>query len=154
MFVSSDRTLAVHDRETGDRRHEFGPFSELNNTSSRTVAVGDGTVFVTSASSTVAIDRGTGTKRWRRDISASYPSGVGICVGSETVVFPVSDPEYALGKETISAFVRESGELRWHYSFELGFDHHVTLPPVLVNEAVFFTATHIDDLRILGDLPE
>jgi len=149
VIVSDDRTLVVHDRDTGDRRREFRSFGE-DDVVPRTVAAADGTVFVTSASGVVAVDGETGTERWRRDTPVYKP---GICVGTETVVFPVGNPEFAPGKKTISAFDRESGELRWHYSFDPGFHHQVTSPPVLVEGAVFFTATHTDGLGALGDVP-
>jgi len=78
---------------------------------------------------------------------------LGVCLGADTVVTTVEDPEFAPGKKTISAFGRESGERRWFYSFDPGFHHMVTSPPVLVGGAVFFTATHIDGLGALGDAP-
>ncbi|WP_251344057.1 PQQ-binding-like beta-propeller repeat protein [Haloplanus halophilus] len=150
VFVSDDRTLVVHDRETGDRLRELRSFGEDDDVPPRTVAVDGGTVFVTGSDGAVAIDGDTGTERWHRDTPVYKP---GLCVGSETVVFPVGNPEFAPGKKTISAFDRESGELRWHYSFDPGFHNQVTSPPVLVDGAVFFTATHIDGLGALGDVP-
>lgn len=149
VFVSDDRTLVVHDQDTGDRIRELRSFGEDDDVVPRTVAVDDGTVFVTSSSGAVAVDSETGTERWHRDTPVYKP---GICVGSETVVFPIGNPEFSPGKKTISAFDRESGEMRWHYSFDPGFHHQVTSPPALVDGAVFFTATHIDGLGALGDV--
>jgi len=150
VFVADDRTLVVHDRETGDRTRELHSFGDPDPVAPRTVAVDDGDVFVTGPFGAAAIDGETGTERWRRDAPVYKP---GLCVGAETVVFPIGDPEFAPGKETIGAFDRESGELRWHYAFDPGFHHQVTSPPVLVDGAVFFTATHIDGLGALGDVP-
>jgi len=149
VFVSDDRTLVVHDEDTGDRRRELRSFGADDDVPPRTVAVDDGTVFVTSAAGAVAVDTETGTERWRRETPVYKP---GICVGAETVVFPVGDPDFSPGKKTISAFDRDSGALRWHYSFDPGFHHQVTSPPVLVDGAVFFTATHVDGLGALGDV--
>ncbi|WP_394348207.1 PQQ-binding-like beta-propeller repeat protein [Halorubrum sp. GN11_10-6_MGM] len=66
-------------------------------------------------SGAVAIDNETGTERWRRDASV-YHSG--ICVGTDTVVVPLDSAEFASGKQTISALERESGEVRWYYTFD------------------------------------
>jgi len=150
VFVSDDRTLVVHDRETGDRTRELRSFGDPDAVIPHTIAVDDGTVFVTSSYGAVAVDSETGTERWHRDTPVYKP---GICVGAETVVFPVGSPEFAPGEKTISAFDRKSGELRWHYAFDPGFHHQVTSPPALVDGAVFFTATHIDGLGALGDVP-
>ena len=149
VFVSDDRTLVVHDRDTGDRIRELHSFGEDGDVPPRTVAVDGGTVFATGSYGAVAVDSDTGTERWHRDTPVYKP---GICVGSETVVFPIGNPEFSPGKKTISAFDRESGEMRWHYSFDPGFHHQVTSPPALVDGAVFFTATHIDGLGALGDV--
>jgi len=150
VFLSDDRTLVVHERETGDRQRELYSFAEAFG-SPTTVAVTDQTVFANSASGIRAIDSETGTERWHRAESVSYP--VGLCVGTETVVVPIDDPEFAPQKKTISAFDRNTGAMRWHYVFDPGFHHHVTASPVLVDGAVFFTATHIDGLGALGDVP-
>jgi len=150
VFVSDDRTLVVHDRETGDRIRELRSFGEDDDVIPRTVAVDDGTVFVTSSVGAVAIDGETGAERWHRETPVYKP---GLCIGTDTVVFAVGSPEFAPGKKTISALDRESGEMRWHYAFDPGFHHQVTSPPVLVDGAVFFTATHIDGLGALGDVP-
>jgi len=149
VFISDDRTLVVHDRETGDPRRELCSFGEKNDVIPRTVAVDNGTVFVTSSYGAVAVDSETGTERWHRDTPVSKP---GICVGTDTVVIPLEDPAFAPGKKTISAFDRGSGQMRWYYEFDPGFHHQVTSPPVLVDGAVFFTATHIDGLGALGDV--
>lgn len=150
VIVPEDRTLVVHDRETGERRRELYSFGGDASDVPRTVAVDGGTVFVTGESRAVAVDSETGTERWRRDASVPYTGG--LCVGAETVVFPVDEPEFAPEKKTISAFDRESGEMRWHYAFDPGFHNSVTSPPVLVDGAVFFTANHIDALGVLGDV--
>jgi len=151
VFVADDRTLVVHDRDTGDRRRELGSFGDEDAVVPHTVAVDDGTVFVTSSYGAVAVDSETGVEQWHRDTPVYEP---GICVGVETVLFPLGDPAFASGEKTISAFDRGSGELRWYYGFDPGFHHQVTSPPVMVDGAVFFTATHIDGLGALGDVPE
>lgn len=150
VVVADDRTLAVHDRDTGDRRRELHPFGDGDAAIPNTIAADGGTAFVTSPSGAVAIDVDTGTERWRRDTPV-YPSG--ICVGTDAVVLPIGDPEFATGEKTITAFERESGEVRWYYAFDPGFHHQVTSQPVLVDGAVFFTATHVDGLGALGDVP-
>lgn len=151
VFVADDRTLVVHDRETGDQRRELGSFGEGDDVVPHTVAIDDGTVFVTSSYGAVAVDSETGTVRWHRDTPV-YKSG--ICLGTDTIIFPVSNPEFASEKKTISAFDRESGQMRWYYGFDPGFHHEVTSPPVLVDGAVYFTATDIDGLGALGDVPK
>ncbi|WP_178917865.1 PQQ-binding-like beta-propeller repeat protein [Natronomonas gomsonensis] len=148
VVVSEDRTLVVYDRETGDRRRELHSFGEGASGIPQTVAVADGTVFATSASGAVAVDSETGTERWRRDAPVYDP---GICVGTETVIVPINDPEFAPGKKTISAFDCESGEMRWYYAFNRS--PNVMTPPVLVDGAVFFTASTMDGLGALGDVP-
>lgn len=150
VFVSDDRTLVVHDRDTGDRIRELRSFGEDDDVIPRTVAVDEGTVFITSSLGAVAIDGETGAERWHRGTPVYEP---GLCIGTDTVVFPVGSPEFAPGKKTISVFDRESGEMRWHYAFDPSFHNQVTSPPVLVDGAVFFTATHIDGLGALGDVP-
>ena len=151
VFLSDDRTLVVHDRETGARQRELYSFEGESVGSPTTVAVADRTVFANSASGILAVDSETGRERWHRAESVSYP--VGLCVGTETVVVPVDDPEFAPQKKTISAFDRKTGATRWYYAFDPGFHHHVTSSPALVDGAVFFTATHIDGLGALGDVP-
>ncbi|SEH53833.1 Outer membrane protein assembly factor BamB, contains PQQ-like beta-propeller repeat [Halopenitus malekzadehii] len=151
VFVADDRTLVVHDRETGDQRRELGSFGEDDDVVPHTMAVDDGTVFVTSSYGAIAVDSETGTVRWHRDTPVYKP---GICLGTDTIIFPVSTPEFAPEKKTISAFDRGSGEMRWYYGFDPGFHHEVTSPPVLVDGAVFFTATDIDGLGALGDVPK
>jgi len=147
VVVSDGRTLAVYDRETGDRRRELHSFSGESSGAQRTVAADDGTVFVTDESGAAAIDIGTGRERWRHDDRVSNP---GICVGTETVVFPVDDPEFDLGTETISAFDRESGALQWHHV--LGNHHTMQVPPMMVGGAVFYTNSGISGLAALGDV--
>ncbi len=149
VVVSDDRTLVVYDEETGDRCCELVSFGE--EVAPRTVAAADGTLFVTSESGAVAVDSETGAERWRRDTPV-YDSG--ICVGTETVVFPLDAPEFEPNEKTISAFHRDSGEMRWYYALDSNFHDDVTSPPVLVDGAVFFTANNIDGLAALGDVPE
>ncbi|ELZ08543.1 WD-40 repeat-containing protein [Halovivax asiaticus JCM 14624] len=156
VFVSDGETLVVHDRETGDRLRELYTFSHDDGKYDiELVAVDNGTVFVTSdRGDAVALNSETGTERWRLDIPVDSAPG-GICVGTETVLFPIYEPEYAPEKETISAFDRESGARRWHYGLESKPHSGLTSQPVLVDGAVFVTATHTDDgLGVLGDVPE
>ena len=150
VFCSDDRTLVVHEKDTGERERELHSFDESFGAPT-TVAVTDKAVFANSAAGVLAVDSETGTKRWHRAGSVSSP--VGLCVGTETVVAPIDDPEFAPGKKTITAFDRKAGATRWYYAFDPGFHNHVTSAPVLVDGAVFFTATHIDGLGALGDVP-
>lgn len=148
VFVSENRVLVAYDKETGDRRGELYSFSyDDGRYEIKGVAATDGAVYVTSEDGVAAIDSETGTKRWRRDAIAGHS---GICVGTETVVVPLRDPEIAPNTETISALDRESGELRWNYSFDSS--PNVMVPPVLVNGAVFFTASNMDGLGALGNV--
>ncbi|MDF9744597.1 PQQ-like beta-propeller repeat protein [Natrinema sp. S1CR25-10] len=149
VIVSDDQTLVVYDRETGDRRRELYSFDETEDVIPQSVAADDGTVFVTSESGAVAVDSETGTERWRRNAPVYNP---GICVGTETVVFPIDDPEFSPGTKTISVFDRESGEMRWHHV--LDWAHSMTVPPVLVDGAVFYTTSSIRGLAALGDVPD
>ncbi|MFD1648011.1 outer membrane protein assembly factor BamB family protein [Haloarchaeobius litoreus] len=148
VIVDDAHTLVVYNRETGDQRRELYSFGEGTYDAPRTVAVDDGTVFATNESRAVALDSETGTERWRRD-APSYDHG--ICIGAETVVVPVDDPEFSPRKKTITALDRESGERRWRYALDRG--HHVLVPPVLVDGAVFFSDPTIDGLAALGDVP-
>ncbi|MFC4408207.1 outer membrane protein assembly factor BamB family protein [Haloarchaeobius iranensis] len=150
IFVDDNRTLIIYDRETGDQLRQLYSFDNDSYDVYRTVAVDDGTVFVSGDSGAVAIDSETGTERWHRDTQADE---AGLCVGTETVVFPVKTPEFAPDKKTISAFDRESGEMRWYYGFDPGFHNSVTSQPVLVDGAVFFTSNRIDALGAIGDVP-
>ncbi|WP_198530035.1 outer membrane protein assembly factor BamB family protein [Halorubrum aethiopicum] len=69
VVVSDDRTLVVHDRETGDQRRELGSFGEDDAVVPHTVAVDGGIVFVTTrtalSQSTVKPERYDGTARLR-----------------------------------------------------------------------------------------
>ncbi|MFC3960086.1 PQQ-binding-like beta-propeller repeat protein [Halovivax cerinus] len=143
VIVSDDGTLVVHDGDTGDRLRELRSFGTDRADAPVSVAFDDGTVFVTTEySGAVALDGETGAERWHIDVPVDYTGG--LCVGNETVVFPVEDPEYAPKQDTISAFDRDSGDLRWHYAFEQQLHSFVSTQPVLVDGAVFVTATYID----------
>ncbi|ELZ09101.1 WD-40 repeat-containing protein [Halovivax asiaticus JCM 14624] len=151
VFVADDGTLVVHDRETGDRLRELYTFSSDGGTYDiGSIAVDDGSVFLTSDGGAVALDSETGTERWHYDESL-YETDM--CVGSETVVFQVKNPEFAPDQITISAFDRESGEMRWYHGFDPGFHNQVTSPPVLVDGAVYFTANTFDGVGAIGDVP-
>ncbi|WP_277543811.1 outer membrane protein assembly factor BamB family protein [Haloarcula laminariae] len=148
VFVSESRVLVAYNRETGDRYRELHSFSydegkyEING-----IAATDSVVFATSHDGIVAMDSESGTERWHRNAVAGHS---GICVGTETVVLPLRDPEFAPNKETISALDRESGEMYWYYTFDSS--PNVIVPPVLVDGAVFFTASDMDGLGALGDV--
>jgi outer membrane protein assembly factor BamB len=147
VVVSDDGALVVHDRESGERTREIDPFDYEDN-SPRTVAVDDGTAFVTgSAGGIFAVDLETGTQQWHRD--APLPD-LGICVGTETVVLPFDNPDFSSGATTISALDRESGETRWYYGFDLADDPNGLRVRALVDGAVFFTAN--GELGALGDV--
>lgn len=151
ILVVNDGTLAVHDPETGDRLRELYSFGEGGSAVPRGVAADGGTAFVTSDAGIAAVDIETGAELWYRDDEAAQD---GLCLGTESVVVPVSDPEYSPDDSyvTISTFERETGELRWHYALD-GFPE-LTMPPVLVDGAVFYAANDIDSLAALGDVDE
>lgn len=149
VVLFDDGSVVVFDRESGTRSREIHSFDDGDRDGPETIAAVDGTAFVTSPSGVVAVDVETGTERWRRDASADSP---GICVGAETVVLPLDDPEFTSGATTISALDRESGEMRWYYAFDLADDPNVLQLRALVDGAVFFTVD--GDLATLGDVEE
>ncbi|ADB62821.1 hypothetical protein Htur_3970 (plasmid) [Haloterrigena turkmenica DSM 5511] len=53
--------------------------------------------------------------------------------------------------ETITAFDRETGDVRRNYAI-YNF-HPITIPPILVEGAIFFATSPIDGLAVLGDVP-
>ncbi|WP_324663776.1 outer membrane protein assembly factor BamB family protein [Haloarcula sediminis] len=148
VFVVDGDTLGIHDRQTGERKGELHSFEsdEMHNT---TVAVDRGTAFVATDEELLAVDIEAGTTRWRHD-DAVYAQG--FSVGRETVVAMVDGSEYVSTerRETITAFDRETGEVRWNYVLD-GF-HSVTVPPILVGGAVFFATSNISGLAVLGDV--
>jgi outer membrane protein assembly factor BamB len=148
VFVVDGGTLGIHDRQTGDRKREIHSF-ESDGMFDTTVAVDRGTAFVATEEELLAVDIETGTTRWRHD-DAVYAQG--FSVGSETVVAMVDGSEYVSTdlRETITAFDRETGEVRWNYV--LGGFHSVTIPPILVGGAVFFATSSIGALAVLGDV--
>lgn len=149
VVLFDDGSVVVHDRESGTQRREIHSF-EGEGSSPQSIATDDGTLFVTSSSSAVALDVETGTEQWHRDASVYNP---GICIGAETVVLPLDDPEFSSGATTISALDRESGEMRWYYAFDLDQDPNGLQLRALVDGAVFFTATNMG-LAVLGDVAE
>jgi len=148
VFVVDGNTLGIHDRQTGDRNSEirlFEPGESLNTT----VAVDRGTAFVANDERLLVVDVEAETTRWRHDDEV-YAQG--FSVGNETVVAMVDGSEYVSAElgETITAFERETGEVRWNYVLD-GF-HSVTIPPILVDGAVFFATSSIRGLAVLGDV--
>lgn len=143
----NDGSIDVYDRESGTRRREIYSFDESQHASLNGVAVDDGTAFVTNSYGAVAVDVETGTERWHRDASVPHD---GICVGAETVVLPLDNPEFTSGNTTISALDRETGETRWYYGFDLDDDPQVLHLRALADGAVFFTVD--GNLATLGDV--
>jgi outer membrane protein assembly factor BamB len=148
VLVVDGNTLCVHATATGDRRSEI-PLFEFNETQSTTVAADSGTAFVATNQGLLAVDLEAETTRWLHS-DAVY--GQGFAVGSETVVAMVDGSEYtsAATSETITAFDRETGAVRWNYVLD-GF-HSLTIPPILVDGAVFFATSSMDSLAALGDV--
>lgn len=151
VILFDDRSIVVHDRESGERSREIYSFDESDGRPDPAIAADDGTVFVTSSFGAVAVDIDTGTEQWHRDAPAYHRS---ICVGAETVVFPFNNPEFSSGYTTISALDRESGETRWYYGFDLSEDPNGMSVRALVDGAVFFTSSGNLDLAVLGDVDE
>ncbi|MEE6209514.1 PQQ-binding-like beta-propeller repeat protein [Salarchaeum sp. III] len=149
VVVADDRTLVVYDKETGDRRRELYSFTyDGGRHDIRAVGATDGIVFAASQDGVVAVNSDTGSEQWCRDDAVGY---AGICVGTETVVLPLRDPDFSPHTTTISALDRDSGAMRWHYEFD--GSPNVIVPPVMVDGAVFFTASNMDHLAALGDVP-
>ena len=147
ILVADGTTLGVHDPGTGDRRSALRPFADGETVT--TVAADGGTAFVETDERILAVDVKTGTTRTLHD-GGVYPRG--ICVGNETVVAAVDGSEYVSDhRETITAFDRETGNVRWSYPLD-GF-HSLTIPPILADGAVFFATSSIDALAALGDVP-
>lgn len=147
VLVFDGRSLVIHDKNSGKRRREIFSFDEDEGLTPRTIAADDGTVFIASWSDALAVDIETGTEKWHRDTQKAHS---GICVGSETVVLSLDDPEFSPGEKTISALDRESGEMRWYY--DLDFNHSTPILRALVDGAVFYSRG--DSLFVLGDVDE
>lgn len=149
VVVDDDGTLVVYDPETGERRRELFTFTHENGVHDIVgLGTANGTVFAASYGGVVAVDAETGAEQWYRDRPESKSE---LCVGSQTVVLPLSDPSFASNQTTISALDRETGEMRWYWDF--GRSPNVIVPPVMVDDAVFFTASDMDSLAVLGDVP-
>ena len=148
VFVVDGNTLAIHDRRTGNRNSAISPF-EAGESFTTTVAVDRGTAFVANEEELLALDIEAGTTRWRHDNDV-YAQG--LSVGSETVIAMVDGSEYVSTErqETITAFDRETGDVRWNYVLD-GF-HSVTVPPILVGGAVFFATSSVGALAVVGDV--
>lgn len=147
VLVVDDRTLVVHDRETGDRRGERHSFDYDGTTFDATVATDGTTAFVTSDDGLTAVDIADGTTRWEYD---EWVYTAGCSVGTETVVAMADRGEYT--DRTITAFDRETGEARWDYVMD---DFHTpSIPPILADGAVFFATSSSDGLVAIGDVPE
>ncbi len=148
VFVVDGTTLGIHDRQTGDRNRNIR-LPESGETLNTTVAVDQGTAFVANDEALLAVDIEAEATRWRHDDEV-YAQG--FSVGSETVVAMVDGSEYVSTelRETITAFDRETGDVRWNYVLD-GF-HSVTVPPILVGGAVFFATSSIGGLAALGDV--
>ena len=148
VFVVDGNTLAIHNRQTGTRHSEIRLF-ETDETSTTTVAVSGGIAFVANKAELLAVDIEEETTKWRHDDEV-YAQG--LSVGNETVVAMVDGSEYVSTelRETITAFDRETGDVQWNYVLD-GF-HSVTIPPILVDGAVFFATSSIGALAVLGDV--
>lgn len=149
ILLFDEDAVVVYDRDGGTRRREIHSFGEGFFGDPHAIAADDGTAFITSTAGAVAVDIETGTEQWRRDASVSHD---GICIGAETVVLPMENPEFTSGNTTISALDRESGETRWFYGFDLADDPNVLQVRALVDGAVFFTVG--GELAALGDVDE
>lgn len=149
VVVVDGNTLGVHDHGTGDRRSGIHLF-ELDKTLSTTVAVDQGTAFVANHEGLLAVDIDAETTQW---LHSDEMYAQGFSVGSETVVAMVDGSEYisSENRDTITAFDRETGDVRWNYVPD-GF-HSPTIPPILIAGAVFFATSSINALAVLGDIP-
>jgi outer membrane protein assembly factor BamB len=148
VVLIDDRTLVVHDRDTGDRIREIHSLDDGSEIVPQSVAADGGTVFVTSPATIGAYDIETGTEQWSLDERVGND---GLCIGNETVVVPVDDPSYSPdnSSKTISVLERSSGEMRWFYAFDAQHSP-LTSPPVLTDGAVFFTGNSFDGIGALG----
>jgi outer membrane protein assembly factor BamB len=148
VFVVDGTTLGIYDRKTGARRSQIHLF-DLDETLDTTVAVDSGSAFVATPEGLLAVDLEAETTQWLHE-DAVYAQG--FCVGRETVVAMVdgSESSAAENRDTITAFDRETGAVRWNYVLD-GF-HSVTIPPILADGAVFFATSSINALAVLGDV--
>ncbi|WP_435115362.1 PQQ-binding-like beta-propeller repeat protein [Halolamina sp. C58] len=148
VFVVDGNSLGIHDPETGERTSEIG-LAEIDGTETTTLAVDHGTAFVANSEALLAVDLENETVRVLHDDDV-YAQG--ISVGNETVVAMVDGSEYVSTdlRDTITAFDRETGEVRWNYVMD-GF-HSVTIPPILAGGAVFFATSSVGALAALGDV--
>jgi outer membrane protein assembly factor BamB len=149
VLVVDAGSLAVHDAESGDRRREI-PLGEIDSTATVTVAADGGTAFVATREGLLAVDIDAETTRQLHD-GTVYSDG--ISVGAETVVAMVEGSESAAeGSVTVTAFNRTTGDARWNCVTE-GF-HALTIPPILVDGAVFFATSRLNGLAALGDVSQ
>lgn len=150
VLVVDAGSLAVHDANSGDRRRSIS-LGEIDSTATVTVAADGGTAFVATREGLLAVDIDAGTTRRLHD-GTVYSDGVS--VGAETVVAMVEGSESAAadGSVTITAFDRNTADARWNYVTQ-GF-HALTIPPILVDGAVFFATSRLNALAALGDVSQ
>ncbi|WP_435066711.1 PQQ-binding-like beta-propeller repeat protein [Haloplanus sp. C73] len=150
VLAVDGNTLVVHDPKTGNRRSETTVFEDYEMNGETTVAADDGTAFVAfDQAGLLAVDIEAGTTRQLHD---DRVYGDSFAVGTESVVVAVDGSQYLDSGygETITAFDRDTGDVRWNYVME-NF-HSMTILPVLVEGAVFFATSALDGLAVLGDV--
>lgn len=147
LVVDAGR-LAVHDVDTGDRRHAIS-LGEIDSTATVTVAADGGTAFVATREGLLGVDINAETTRRLHD-GTVYSEG--FSVGAETVVAMAegSASGAAANSVTVTAFDRTTGDARWNYVTQ-GF-HALTIPPILADGAVFFATSRLNALAALGDI--
>ena len=149
VLVVDGTELGVYDHDTGDTHSEI-PLFDIDETLSTTVAADQETAFVANREGLLAVNIEAETTQWLHE-DAVYAQG--FSVGSETVVAMVDGSQYTDSehRDTITAFDRETGDVRWNYVLD-GF-HSLTIPPILADGAVFFATSRINALAALGDVP-
>jgi len=142
VIVAAGGELAVHDHTTGEQKRRLDDYDR----GAGGVAVADGTAYWMTYDKLAAVTVADGAVEWRLDIN-SWADG--LCVGQDTVVAPASYE--GIDGPAIATFDRESGDTRWYYAID-GIDSVFTIPPILVDGAVYFISNTIDGVGALGDI--
>lgn len=145
LLVLTEESLARYDRESGEQHSEIRAFDP----DTGVLGASDGTAFVMTEEEIAATDIETGALQWRRGVR---PDQEGLALGTDTLVAAIDTPDYTRADESaVTAFDRTTGDVRWHYAYDRSSS--ASVPPILVDGAVFFATNHLDSLAALGDVP-
>lgn len=150
VFLGDDGTLAAYDRSGETLERSFDLSEGTRGISA--IAVAEETAFVLSNAELAALSATNGSKKWSRSVD---PQADGLCVGTNSVVAPVSSEEFDLDTAwpCIAAFDRADGTTRWFHALDDAFDPAIGAPPVIADGAVFYVSNTTDGIASLGDLP-